>query len=283
MVTTTPNFNYNKPNVADPVDADLWGGQLNSNVDSLDADLPRTISDETVNFTVLNTEFNFQFQVDTSAGTVTASLPAGTTVFNGFVLNFKIEDATNSLILDGDAAETIDGNATFTVIDFASIIWDGTEWNVVQNGAAPPPPIDDATLTVKGIVELGTEAQIEAETAVGETGASLVATPATMKFHPGVPKAWMHADGTGTPSVVDSYNFSSSITDNGTGNYTFTFSTAMANANYAVICSSQKIAGNYLQVTTEAQATTTVQVINVDFNADPTDGTEVMFAILGDI
>jgi len=51
-----------------------------------------------------------------------------------------------------------------------------------------------------------------------------------------IAKAWINLDGTGTISINDSYNVSS-ITDNGTGDYTATFSTAMTNANYAVSCS----------------------------------------------
>jgi len=46
-------------------------------------------------------------------------------------------------------------------------------------------------------------------------------------------KAWINFNGTGTIAIRDSHNVSS-ITDNGTGDYTVTFSNAMANANYAV-------------------------------------------------
>ena len=49
-------------------------------------------------------------------------------------------------------------------------------------------------------------------------------------------KAWVNLDGTGTIAINDSYNVSS-ITDNATGDYTVTFSTAMTDANYAVSCS----------------------------------------------
>jgi hypothetical protein len=51
-----------------------------------------------------------------------------------------------------------------------------------------------------------------------------------------IAKAWVDLDGTGTIDINDSYNVSS-ITDNGTGDYTVTFSTAMTNVNYAVSCS----------------------------------------------
>jgi hypothetical protein len=46
-------------------------------------------------------------------------------------------------------------------------------------------------------------------------------------------RAWVHFDGTGTPAIRASGNVSS-ITDNGTGDYTVNFTTAMPDANYAV-------------------------------------------------
>lgn len=36
MPTLTSNFSFNKPLVNDPIDEDLWGGQLNDNWDSID-------------------------------------------------------------------------------------------------------------------------------------------------------------------------------------------------------------------------------------------------------
>jgi hypothetical protein len=49
----------------------------------------------------------------------------------------------------------------------------------------------------------------------------------------GIAKAWVNFDGTGTPAIRGSFNVSS-ITDNGTGDYTVNFTTAMPNANYAL-------------------------------------------------
>jgi hypothetical protein len=46
-------------------------------------------------------------------------------------------------------------------------------------------------------------------------------------------KAWVNFNGTGTVAIRASYNVSS-ITDNGTGDYTVNFTTAMADANYIV-------------------------------------------------
>jgi hypothetical protein len=57
---------------------------------------------------------------------------------------------------------------------------------------------------------------------------------ATQNGMTGIAKAWVNFDGTGTPSIRGSFNVSS-ITDNGTGDYTLNFTTAMPNANYAVV------------------------------------------------
>ena len=46
-------------------------------------------------------------------------------------------------------------------------------------------------------------------------------------------RAWVSFNGTGTPAIRGSGNVSS-ITDNGTGDYTVNFTTAMPNANYCV-------------------------------------------------
>jgi len=47
-------------------------------------------------------------------------------------------------------------------------------------------------------------------------------------------RAWVNFDGTGTPSIRESGNVSS-ITDEGTGQYTVNFTTAMPDTNYALI------------------------------------------------
>jgi len=52
--------------------------------------------------------------------------------------------------------------------------------------------------------------------------------------------AWVNFNGTGTVAIRSSYNVSS-ITDNGTGNYTVNFATALSDANYAVACSSRPV------------------------------------------
>ena len=47
-------------------------------------------------------------------------------------------------------------------------------------------------------------------------------------------KAWVNFNGTGTVAIRDDFNVSS-ITDNGTGDYTVNFTNALNDANYSVV------------------------------------------------
>ena len=62
----------------------------------------------------------------------------------------------------------------------------------------------------------------------------------------GLAKAWIKFDGTGTVSITDSFNVSS-ITDNGTGDYSVTFQNNMTNANYVVLISARAESSSYSQ------------------------------------
>ena len=57
-------------------------------------------------------------------------------------------------------------------------------------------------------------------------------------------KAWVNFNGTGTVAIRASYNVSS-ITDNGTGDYTVNFTTAMPDANYCVSGAGGGTSGNF--------------------------------------
>ena len=56
----------------------------------------------------------------------------------------------------------------------------------------------------------------------------------------GAAKAWVNFNGTGTVAIRESFNVSS-ITDNGTGDYTVNFTTAMPDANYSVSGTSSRL------------------------------------------
>jgi hypothetical protein len=59
----------------------------------------------------------------------------------------------------------------------------------------------------------------------------------------GIAKTWVNFNGTGTVAIRDMHNVSS-ITDNGTGDYTVNFTNAMDNANYSCVTSAARTINN---------------------------------------
>lgn len=91
-------------------------------------------------------------------------------------------------------------------------------------------------------------------------------------------RAWVNFDGTGTPTIRSSGNVSS-ITDNGTGNYTVNFTTAMSDANYATNIQST-ISGAYtVAILNGTYSTTAVQFVTSDFTSVLRDPTIVCVSI----
>jgi hypothetical protein len=74
--------------------------------------------------------------------------------------------------------------------------------------------------------------------------------------------AWVNFNGTGTVAIRSSYNVSS-ITDNGTGDYTVNFANALSDANYAptfgTITDNTSFGGSVRSIWVVAQTTTTLQ------------------------
>jgi|DEB0MinimDraft_10_1074344.scaffolds.fasta_scaffold133685_1 hypothetical protein len=66
-------------------------------------------------------------------------------------------------------------------------------------------------------------------TTIQDTSGSNSST--TDEIYSGRAKAWVNFNGTGTVAIRDDFN-AGSITDNGTGDYTITFDSAFANADY---------------------------------------------------
>jgi hypothetical protein len=104
-------------------------------------------------------------------------------------------------------------------------------------------------------------------------------------------KAWINFNGTGTIAINDSDNVSS-ITDNGTGDYTVTYTEAMANANYSFALGAEakgSAADDVISInkTTAAASTSaialwTVRVVHgTSTNADY-DSTTVCVQVFGD-
>jgi hypothetical protein len=88
-------------------------------------------------------------------------------------------------------------------------------------------------------------------------------------------KAWVNFNGTGTVAIRASFNVSS-ITDNGTGDYTVNFTTAMSDANYAVCgACNLNITGNTSRVfSAPAAAAPTTTAVRVATTFSTSGGSE---------
>ena len=153
----------------------------------------------------------------------------------------------------------------------------------------PPLPntaIPKATETALGVVELATQTEVNTG-----TDAVRAVTPQTMlsgvKNHLNASgsaplfacRAWVNFNGTGTVAIIASGNVSS-ITDNGTGDYTINFTTAMQDANYAISgnatqnSGSQSSSANILSLKNATngvlanKSTTSFTIVTVDNSSD---------------
>jgi hypothetical protein len=95
----------------------------------------------------------------------------------------------------------------------------------------------------------------------------------------GIAAAWAFFDGTGIPSLDGSFN-TTSLTDQGTGFFLLTWTSAMSDANY-----SSSGAGRSVLLTGSAgvQTTTTVRVGTVNSNNNSVDDTNNSVSIHGDL
>ena len=116
---------------------------------------------------------------------------------------------------------------------------------------ASPNSNTDQTLTLPDAA--GTLTTSEAVAAAGYTTSAAVLTQfnATGSAPVYACRAWVNFNGTGTVAIRASGNVSS-ITDNGTGDYTVNFTTAMPDVNYSVIGSAGVGGFNGVYVTTQS-------------------------------
>lgn len=170
----------------------------------------------------------------------------GTTAATGFAVAPQA-GVTRTLICAGACSFTaganmlIDGAVSFTAaagdeVQVFAVTTTQFRLRVKRaNGLAVIPP-SAATDTAAGVIELATNAEVAAgtDTARAVTPAGLFAgLNATGTAPIYACRAWVNFNGTGTPAIRASGNVTS-ITDNGVGDYTVNFTTAMPDVNYSV-------------------------------------------------
>lgn len=120
-----------------------------------------------------------------------------------------------------------------------------------------------ATTSAQGAVQLATAAVTKTA-----TDTSMPAAVGTLANHPGVAKAWVNFVGNGSVGVatINASSNITSVTKTTTGTYTVVFSTAFADANYAITGVCQTTGANNLVVIDHNNPPTTSQCVVLSRN-----------------
>jgi len=201
-----------------------------------------------------------------STGAFSTLSATGATTFSGATVanTFSSSGAT---ITGGTINSTAIGGTTAAAGKFTTL--EATGVTTVQAGTAALPAITTTGDTNTGIFFSAADTIdfTEGGAAVGQFDSS-----ANFKFNSGYGsvataygcRAWVNFNGTGTVAIRGSGNVSS-ITDNGTGDYTVNFTTAIIDANYNV---NGALGGSTIQaidignLSTVAPTTTTLQFLS---------------------
>ena len=149
-------------------------------------------------------------------------------------------------------------------------------FNGSANVSIPSTIANDAVTSAKIINDAVTNAKIQnLAVTVGKLGT----TEQTR-----IAKAWVNFNGTTSPGTIrSSYNVTS-VTKNGTGDYSVNFTTAMADANYSVSSmASQGVSNNsFVQFSnTSPQSTSSVRIVNVNLTPVVVDSTIISVQVFG--
>jgi hypothetical protein len=115
----------------------------------------------------------------------------------------------------------VNGLTTETVVDSAA------DYVVLYDGSAAA---HRKVLVTDLVVSVSAATQAEMEAA---SSTSVYVSPGTQQYHPSAAKVWVVFDAS-TATILASYNVSS-ITDNGTGDFTINYTTATSSTNYAFV------------------------------------------------
>lgn len=239
MATYTTNFGWTKPGVNDPTDADLWGTELNSNLDAQDTLVK--------NLTV------------TGIGNSAPSYLASGTMW--------IDNTSEPWIL-----KVYDGTSDVTIGTISTVENQFT----VANGVMLSNKGDLLTSngSVNTTLPVGADDQVLIADSSEASGVKWGGIPGYDKV-----KAWVTVDvTTGTPTILASDNISS-ISDLGVGRFVVNFTNALDSANYVVagmaqFNSTSTNAKSVIGIITNTSITTTACPIfvcdfNTGFNIDP--------------
>ena len=192
-----------------------------------------------------------------ASGIVTGGIVATTTQMAGVT--------TTGITTSGVAAITLSGtNVTVSNGDF-----------IVGSGIAPGTTVTSGggtvNLVLSGNVGLTTESNQVTTYPAGKIVTSGVIGGQLCR-------AWVNFDGVNNGKIRAAYNVSS-ITKNGAGDYTITFTSALADANYAAVIGGSRDSGIYIIAGTHTLTTSSVKFNSVNTTAAQLDPPNAFVAI----
>ena len=236
----------------------------------------------------LNAQSDLRFADADSSNWVAFQAPA--TVASNITWTLPATDGTSGQSLQTNGSGTLSwASASVTIANRSDVNGVHTTGSVTSGTTSLT--VASATGIVAGMVVTGegitpgtTVSSIASTTVTlsANAGATLSSDPVgfydnTKALSPGsvggqLCRAWVNFDGTGTVAIRASYNVSS-ITDNGVGDYTVNFTTALADANYAVSGHTRAdAAGGAVTLTAAVGSTTWQQSGSVRISAFSTAG-----------
>ncbi len=280
MPTYTTHFTLAKPLVNDATDQDLWGGELNDDMDTIDSALWTAQQFVTRAVTTTDSATTADKKklllCDATSAAFTETLPAAASAGDGFTIAIKKTDATaHAVTIDGNGSETIDGSLTLALSsqnDSVILVCNGSNWYSI---ARDPVVIPDASDTVKGIIEIATSAEV-----LAASSTVLAVTPGRMADHYGVAKGMVKFSGT-TGTLSTKQGNVSSTSRTGTGAYTITLSGSLSEIYVTLSWKAPTRTNSYMVDVQSASGTTITLQSQVQSAgaADVTDITAVIFGV----
>jgi len=192
------------------------------------------------------------------------------------------DGAEELVVNDGGTSKKITIDNILSNVDVADLA-DGTDGEIITWDASGNPATVGAGTSGQVLTSNGAGAAPTMQTVSAGADTSLSNLSATGEQK--VAQAWVNFNGAGTLAIRDSYNVSS-VTDNGTGDYTVNFSSNLANANYAVAGMAQNEAGtdntSVCVYDATVQTTSAVRLIVIRHTSSITDSNYVNAVIFGD-
>jgi hypothetical protein len=184
------------------------------------------------------------------------------TLSTGAVSNAEVAD--NAITLAKMAHGTDGEIITYDASGAPATVGVGTSGQVLtSNGAGSAP-------SMQGLPSSGADTSLSNLTSAGEQM---------------VCKAWVNFNGTGTVSIRDSYNVSS-ITDNGTGDYSINYTNSMGSADYAYAGTCGRVGsgqyGYYVSSKETLTSASSTNIITAGGTGSKTDLEEVSTIVFGD-